>query len=139
MSRFRSAVEKLKKTLSINPAVSFEIPSVVNHVDVSFLVKRQDFESQITNLLSRIEAPIRACLESANLKLEDISGVEIFGGSRVPAVRAKIAEIFGKEPSLSLDLDECFAQGSASVSWHVQGSSSCEGRHSSLDHCRGER
>ncbi|KAH0786406.1 dnaK protein [Histomonas meleagridis] len=113
MSRFRTAVEKLKKTLSINPVVSFEIPSLMNDVDVSFLVKRQEFESQITELLSRIEAPIRNCLESANLKIEDIAGIQVLGGaSRVPAVKAKIAEIFGKEQSLSLNLDECFAQGS---------------------------
>ena len=112
MIRFRNAVEKTKKMLSVNPVVNFEVENLMG-IDVSFIVNRKTFEEQIQGLLDRIEAPILRAIESAKLDIKDIQEVELLGGgSRVPAVKAKIAEIFGKEPGCLLNLDECFAQGS---------------------------
>lgn len=116
MLRFRNAVDKLKKTLSVNPVVQFEIQSLINDVDVSFLVKRDEFVGQIGTLLERIQAPIEKALELANVKKEDLVIIEALGGgSRVPAVKAKIAEVLGKEPTQSLNLEECFAVGSGYI------------------------
>ena len=43
---------------------------------------------------------------------EDISTVEIFGGSvRIPAVQSRITTFFGKECSKTLNFDECVAKG----------------------------
>ena len=112
--KFQEAAEKLKKTLSINPAVPFEIPSLMNDIDVNFIVKREDFNSKITDLIERIPTPILKALETANIKKEDLFAVEALGGgARVPLVKSKIVETLGKEISQTLNLDECFAIGTA--------------------------
>jgi molecular chaperone DnaK (HSP70) len=112
MIRFRRAVEKLKKTLSINPVVAFEIQSLPGDVDVSFLVKRDEFVSQIQDLIDRIGTPIGDALNLAGVKTEELQIVEIQGGgARIPAIREKVASIVGRDPTQSLDLDEGFAAG----------------------------
>lgn len=45
---------------------------------------------------------------------EDIYSVEIVGGSsRIPAIKNLVQEIFGKEPSTTLNADEAVARGCA--------------------------
>lgn len=112
MVRFTEAAEKLKKGLSVNQVMQFEVDSLSNGASVSFLVKRSEFEDQIQELLNRINIPIVQSIKMANISLNDIFTVEIHGGSsRVPAVKAKIAEIFGRDPTQSVNSDECFATG----------------------------
>ena len=112
MLRFKQAVEKVKKTLSVNPVVMFEVQSVMG-VDIAFPVKREEFNDQIGHLLERIQAPIEKALEVANLKKQDLFEIQVLGGgSRVFAVQQKLSEIFGRQPQKSLNLDECFAVGS---------------------------
>lgn len=114
MIQFRNHAEKLKKTLSINAQVQFEIPNLMNDIDVKFVVKREEFNEQIKDLISKVTIPIDAALQKANINKEDLFDIEFLGGgSRVPAVKDKIAEFFGKDPKCSLNLDECFAYGSA--------------------------
>ena len=114
--RFRKAVEVAKKNLSVNPVVPFELQDN----GISFPLKREEFQSQIGHLISRIEAPIEKALELAKLEKSQLFATEVMGGaSRVPAVKAEIQKIFpseGKEPTQSLDLDECFATGTGYVS-----------------------
>merc|ERR1711988_566019 len=54
-------------------------------------------------------------VEGSGLTKNDISSVEIFGGTaRVPAVQDRIAAFFGKEQcSKTLNMDECVAKGCA--------------------------
>jgi molecular chaperone DnaK (HSP70) len=112
MFRFRKSVEVTKKTLSINPVTRFDVPSLMNDVDVSFEVKRDEFESVIVSLVNRIEFPLAEALKLANIESKDLFAIEIHGGgSRVPAVKKKIAAVLGKEPTQSLNPDECFAVG----------------------------
>ena len=112
MLRFRQAVEKAKKTLSINSVVMFEVQSVMG-VDVSFSVRREEFNEQIGHLIERIAAPIEKALELAGVKKEDLFEAQILGGcSRVAAVYQKLTDVFGRPPQKSLDLDESCALGS---------------------------
>jgi len=112
MIRLYSAVEKLKKGLTVNPVMSFEVQSLMNDIDVSFLVKREEFEDQIQNLIEKIRPPVESAIEKAGIPKEQISVIEIHGGaSRVPAVKMRLKEIFGKDPTQSLNPDECFAIG----------------------------
>ena len=109
--RFTQAAEKLKKSLSINPIMPFDVQSCLD-CDINFMVKREEFEAVIQDLIARIEQPIINALKLANVKKEDLFAIEVHGGaSRVAAVKAKINEIFGKEPTQSLNPDECFALG----------------------------
>lgn len=53
-------------------------------------------------------------MEQTRLKVEDVSAVEIVGGTtRVPAVKEKIAKFFGKDVSTTLNADEAVARGCA--------------------------
>lgn len=48
------------------------------------------------------------------LKREDIYAIEIIGGStRIPAIKAIITNVFGREPSTTLNVDEAVARGCA--------------------------
>lgn len=110
--RFREAVERLKHGLSINPVMCFEVQNLMNDVDVMFQVKREEFESQIGDLVERTGEPIKRALEHAGIEKEALFAIEVHGGaSRVPAVKARITEILGREPTQSLNPDECFALG----------------------------
>ena len=110
--RFTEATEKLKKNLTVNTSVMFEVVGLKGDTDVKFLVKREEFEQQITNLIPRISKPIEEALAAANVKKEDLFAVEILGGgARVPAVKSELTKVFGREPETALNLDECFAVG----------------------------
>ncbi|EAY06355.1 dnaK protein [Trichomonas vaginalis G3] len=112
MLRFNTAVERAKKVLSINPVVRFEVQCLMNDIDVRFDFKREDFEAKIVDLVKRLDEPINKALELAGVKKEDLFAIEVHGGaSRVAAVKAHIKEIFGRDPTQSLNPDECFAMG----------------------------
>jgi molecular chaperone DnaK (HSP70) len=116
MIRFRRATERLKKTLSINSVVSFEVESLPGDVDVSLLVRREEFVTQIGHLIERIAQPIEKCLQCANIRPEDIAVVEILGGSsRIPAIRERVAQVVGREPTQTMNADECVAIGAGYI------------------------
>lgn len=65
-------------------------------------------------LFERVEQTLRRCLTESGLKQEDISEIELIGGStRIPAVKSLIEQVFGKPPSTTLNQDECVARGAA--------------------------
>ncbi|KAK8840178.1 hypothetical protein M9Y10_031118 [Tritrichomonas musculus] len=116
IARFQQATEKVKKALSANPVMMFEVPSLMNDIDVSITVKRDDFNKLFENTIEKIESIIGQSLKDANLSKEEVSAVEFLGGaSRMPAIKAVIKNFFGFEPMMSLDLDECFAIGAGYI------------------------
>jgi len=71
-------------------------------------------EELCSSLFRRVEETLRCCLQSSGLKQEDISEIELIGGStRIPMVKALIEQVFGKPPSTTLNQDECVARGAA--------------------------
>lgn len=111
--RFLEAVEKTKKNLSVNKVVQFEVHSIMG-VDISITVERETFHSLIQNQLLRIPKLIDKCLKSSSLTKKKINTILVLGGgSRVIAIKETIQNYFQKEPSASLDLEECFAMGCA--------------------------
>ncbi|OHT10329.1 dnaK protein [Tritrichomonas foetus] len=114
MLRFRQAVEKAKKVLSVNPIVQFEVHSIMN-TDISFLVQREEFNDQIKDIIEEnLEKTIQEALEISKIDKNKIFELQLLGGTtRVLAVKDSLTKFFGKEPKKSLNLDECFAIGSA--------------------------
>ncbi|KAK8836285.1 hypothetical protein M9Y10_039921 [Tritrichomonas musculus] len=122
MIRFRQAAEKVKKALSANSIIMFEVPSLMNDIDVSIPVKRDEFNELIQNHIEKVETTIEEALKNSNILKEDVSSIEILGGgSRMPIIKAKIKEFFGCEPMMSLDLDECFAIGAGYMAAKADG------------------
>lgn len=122
MIRFKQAVEKVKKTLSANPVVLFEVPSLMNDIDISMTVKRDEFNDLIKQEISQIRPKIEEAIQKAGITKEQISFVEIVGGSsRIASIKAEIKEIIGSEAKMSLDLDECFAIGAGFMAAKIDG------------------
>ncbi|XP_059984647.1 heat shock protein 105 kDa isoform X2 [Lagenorhynchus albirostris] len=113
--RLYQECEKLKKLMSSNSTdLPLNIECFMNDKDVSGKMNRAQFEELCAELLQKIEVPLYSLLEQTQLKVEDVSAVEVVGGTtRIPAVKEKIAKFFGKDTSTTLNADEAVARGCA--------------------------
>ncbi|KAJ4525261.1 adenyl-nucleotide exchange factor sse1 [Exophiala dermatitidis] len=111
-TRVAAAAEKLKKILSANAQAPISIESLMEDKDVKGMLKRDELEELIKPLLDRVTAPLEQALAEAKLKVEDIDVIEMVGGStRVPAIKERISQFFGKPLSYTLNQDEAIARG----------------------------
>ncbi|KAF4566317.1 adenyl-nucleotide exchange factor sse1 [Pleurotus pulmonarius] len=111
--RLAAGCEKLKKVLSANAEAPLSVESIMNDIDASSKLTREQMESLISEVLDRIVAPVQQAFKDSELTLDQIDAIELIGGStRVPAVRARIQEAFpGKVLSTTLNQDEAIARG----------------------------
>ncbi|AAS54702.1 AGR212Wp [Eremothecium gossypii ATCC 10895] len=115
-NRVMTAAEKLKKVLSANTAAPFNIESVMNDVDVSSQLTREELEELVAPLLKRVTEPVTKALAQAKLTPEDIDFVEIIGGTtRIPCLKNAISAAFNKPLSTTLNQDEAIAKGAAFI------------------------
>ncbi|KAH3680896.1 hypothetical protein WICMUC_000039 [Wickerhamomyces mucosus] len=115
-SRILASAEKIKKVLSANTQAPFNVESVINDIDFSSSLTRDDLEELVAPLLERVHLPVEAALKQAGLTKEDIEFVEVIGGgSRVPSLKERISEAFGKPLSFHLNQDEAIARGAAFI------------------------
>ncbi|KAG5983841.1 Heat shock protein hsp88 [Claviceps digitariae] len=114
MARTLAAAEKTKKILSANQQSAVNIESVMNDIDVSAMITRQEFEAMIEPILARTHEPLEQALAQAKLTKDDIDVIEIVGGgARVPALKERIQAFFGKPLSYTMNADEAIARGCA--------------------------
>ncbi|KAI9765353.1 MAG: adenyl-nucleotide exchange factor sse1 [Geoglossum simile] len=112
--RVAAGVEKLKKVLSANASAPLNIESLMNDIDVHSFLKRDDLEELVQPLLDRATVPLEQALADAQLSIIDIDVVELVGGcTRVPSLKDRIAQFFGKTLSFTLNQDEAVARGCA--------------------------
>ncbi|KAI0338231.1 heat shock protein [Trametopsis cervina] len=113
MFRLAAGCDKVKKVLSANAEAPLNVESIMNDIDASSRLTREAYEELLTPLLERIPAPIQQALEESGLTLDQIDAIELVGGgTRIPAVRAKIQSVFtGKTLSTTLNQDEAAARG----------------------------
>ncbi|KAI0318852.1 heat shock protein 70 [Amylostereum chailletii] len=111
--RLYAAAEKLKKILSANAEAPLSVENIMNDVDASSKLSREEYEQLIAGVLERIPSPLTRALADSGLGLDQIDAIELVGGStRIPAVRAKIQSVFpGKALSTTLNQDEACARG----------------------------
>ncbi|CDK29785.1 unnamed protein product [Kuraishia capsulata CBS 1993] len=115
-SRISAAAEKLKKVLSANTSAPFNVESVMNDVDVSSSMSREELEELVEPLLQRVHVPVEQALAAAGLTAEEIDTVEIIGGcTRVPSLKERLSKVFGKPLSTTLNQDEAIAKGAAFI------------------------
>ncbi|ROW15243.1 hypothetical protein VPNG_02947 [Cytospora leucostoma] len=114
VARVQAAAEKTKKILSANQQAPLNIESLMNDIDVSAMVTRQEFEALIEPLLNKTHVVLEQALADAKLTKDDIEIIEVVGGgSRVPAIKERIHAFFGKPLSFTLNQDEAVARGCA--------------------------
>ena len=77
-------------------------------------ITRTEFEALIDPIVERTLAPVRLAMADAKLQPADIDEVVLVGGStRVPLVRRRVEELFGRRPHSDLNPDEVVALGAA--------------------------
>lgn len=104
--------EEIKKTLSKSDTTSARLKGEAGMFKLD--VTRKKFEELISSYLATIEMLIETALEGAKCQPADISKVLLAGGSsRIPAVQRLLKKMFGYEPTLVGNVDECVALGAA--------------------------
>src|SRR5262245_10304971 len=77
-------------------------------------LSRADFEALIAPIVERTLGPCRQALADASLQPSQIDEVVLVGGStRIPLVRRRVEELFGRRPHSELNPDEVVALGAA--------------------------
>ena len=110
--RLQTAVEKLKKVLSANISAPINVESIMEDIDASSSLTREKLEELVAPFLERAMTPLEKALKDSGLEKEDIDAVELIGGTtRVPALKNRISEFFGKPPSVTTNQDEAVARG----------------------------
>lgn len=114
--RVLTASEKVKKVLSANTSAPINIESLMNDVDVSSSLTREELEEYVKPLLERVHVPIEVALKDAGLTAAEVDSIEIIGGcTRVPSLKQKLTDFFGKPLSTTLNQDEAIARGNAFI------------------------
>ena len=118
LQRLTEAAEKAKMELSSTASTSISLPFITatadgpKHIDTS--LTKAKFEELCDDLIARCKVPVQNALRDAKLELSDMDEVILVGGStRIPAVRALVKELTGKEPNMSVNHDEVVALGAA--------------------------
>ncbi len=118
MQRLKEAAEKAKKELSSLTTSNINLPFITataegpKHMDIT--LTRADFDRLTADLVERTVIPVQNALKDAGLSAGELNKVLLVGGStRIPAVQDKVKALTGKEPSKTLNPDECVAIGAA--------------------------
>jgi len=118
LQRLTEAAEKAKIELSSTLQTDINLPYIAvvdnepKHLEMK--LNRAKLEEIIGNIVDKTEGPCKQALKDAKLKASDIDHVVLVGGTtRIPAVRKKVEEIFGKKPKRDVDPMECVAIGAA--------------------------
>ena len=118
LQRLKEAAEKAKKELSSATTTNINLPFITataegpKHFDMT--LTRAKFDELTRDLVEKTQEPVRRALSDAGLTAADLGQVLLVGGStRIPAVQDKVKQLTGKEPSKSLNPDECVALGAS--------------------------
>ena len=117
MQELRLAAEAAKIRLSVDERAALTIPfdGFTYHREIA----RTELEELIGKLVDSTLGPCRVALADASLGSSDIGEVVLVGGStRVPLLRRRVRELFGKTPHSQLNPDEVVALGAA-VQAHI--------------------
>ena len=118
LQRMKEAAEKAKHELSTVTSTDINLPFITadasgpKHLNLN--LTRAKFESLIGSYIDGLAGPCNTCIKDSGLSKNEIDEVVLVGGStRIPAIQAKVKEIFGKEPNRSVNPDEVVAAGAA--------------------------
>ena len=118
LQRLKEAAEKAKKELSSATTTNINLPFITatsegpKHFDMN--LTRAKFDELTNDLVEKTAIPVQNAMKDAGLTNADLGQVLLVGGStRIPAVQEKVKQLTGKEPSKSLNPDECVAIGAS--------------------------
>jgi molecular chaperone HscA len=99
-------------------------------------VDRAQFEELTRDLVQRTLGPVRRALRDAGIRHDEVDGVVLVGGAtRMPQVRAAVAQHFGRAPYTGIDPDQAVALGAAIQADQLAGNRAGDGALLLLDVC----
>lgn len=118
LQRVRQAAEQAKKELSSATSAQVNLPFIAQgsagplHMDIT--LTRAELDRLTAHLIERTTGPVQSALNDAGIAASELGCVLLVGGStRIPAVQNHVRALTGKEPSSSINPDECVATGAA--------------------------
>jgi Fe-S protein assembly chaperone HscA len=112
-SAYRAA-EAAKRRLSDAQETRIILDLSEKNIRVVRTLSRREMEETIEDIITRTLAPCRQALKDAGLEPRELEAVVLVGGStRMPLVRRRVGEFFGRTPLTDLNPDEVVALGAA--------------------------
>jgi molecular chaperone DnaK len=116
LQRLKEGAERAKHELSSSEETDVNLPFIAARDDgplhLVMSLTRSQLEEWVAELIDKLEAPCITALEDAGLAKTDVDEIILVGGmTRMPRVRHKVEEIFGKEPHKGVNPDEVVALG----------------------------
>jgi molecular chaperone DnaK len=118
LQRLIEASEKAKIELSTLTETNINLPFITanetgpKHIEKT--LTRAKFEELCDELINKCRIPVETALQDARLDKSKIDEVVLVGGStRIPAVKALVKRLTGKEPNQTVNPDEVVAIGAA--------------------------
>jgi len=111
-AKYEDESEDIKKTLSRRTAAKSIIYGPDGNMKVE--ITRDMFEQAVAPLMSRIDIMLEVAMDEAKLKPSGIDKILLVGGSsRMPVVQQRLKKMFGFDPQVAVNVDECVALGAA--------------------------
>jgi len=129
LQRIKEAGEKAKITLSSAETTEINLPYITADSSgpkhLKYAMTRSDLEKLVSDLVDRTIEPLRKAMSDAKVSISDIHDVVLVGGmTRMPMVKRKVEEFFGKKPHEGVNPDEVVAIGAALQGAVMSGDSS---------------
>jgi molecular chaperone DnaK len=130
LQRLKEAAEKAKIELSSAATTEINQPFITARMEggtttplhLVETLTRADLEKLVEDLIERTIEPCKKALKDAGLEAKDIADVVLVGGmTRMPRVRERVKEFFGREPHTGVNPDEVVAMGAAIQAGVLQG------------------
>src|SRR5256885_7087129 len=130
LQRLKEAAEKAKIELSSAATTEINQPFITARMEggtttplhLVETISRADLEKLVEDLIERTIEPCKRALKDAGLEAKDIADVVLVGGmTRMPRVRERVKEFFGREPHTGVNPDEVVAMGAAIQAGGLQG------------------
>ncbi len=130
LQRLKEAAEKAKIELSSAATTEINQPFITARMEggtttplhLVETLTRADLEKLVEDLIERTIDPCKKALKDAGIDAKDIADVVLVGGmTRMPRVRERVKEFFGREPHVGVNPDEVVAMGAAIQAGVLQG------------------
>jgi molecular chaperone HscA len=113
LRRLMHVAREAKEALTDRPSVALSLEREDGSTWQGEL-DRARFEELVESLVQKALSPCRRVLRDAGIRAGDVEAVVMVGGStRIPLVRQRVAEFFGREPLVDIDPDRVVAVGAA--------------------------
>ena len=127
LQRLRGVAEQIKCQLSSRDQVSARVRELEygpggKPLDMNFSISRDGFEQRIADLVDRSFGVCDEAFRLAQMSPSQLDNVILVGGTtRIPMVRQRVSEFFGRVPRADINPDEVVAIGAAIQAFALAG------------------